>query len=365
VKGAGALFVPSTSCGYGTSCGYCNSSDFGNAEAGEYFMHDRLSHNGFMFPIFVVASILLLSTTAFGQEKRAKPPKFDSASFPGVFYDDLSAAVSSGRPRIDQLNSATGADVTTPSGQMTGEAGTGTASDSAGGSKGKWRSLVEPLQLEDEVKKMKLHYDSLVTTPGRFKSGDFKIARVDLAILATLMAVIHEYEGEVRFKKDAAIARDALASAAVTVAGGADNIFDVAMQRRNDLQDLVSGSGLNRTAPATPTDWSVVSTRSPLMEYLQQQMDETLLSGTADDASVAEALEEIKRSGAIVAVIAEVLNQEGMEGADDEDYRKLSDAMKSAALDLRGALERNDAAGARISVGEISKSCSTCHDVYR
>ncbi len=335
-------------------------------------MHNRLPRISCELPVSLLAGILILTTSASGQEKRAKPPKFDASSFPGVFYEDLSAVVAGGRPRIDQLHAATGAAATGIAGPAAslaaGPAGNGSpavAGDSASDSKAKWRSLAEPLQLEDEVKKMKLHYDSVVTTPGRFKSGDFKLARVDLAILATLMAVIHEYEGDVRFKKDAAIARDALASAAVAVAGGADNIFDVAMQRRNDLQDVVSGSGLNRAAPATPTDWSVISTRSPLMLYLQQQMDETLLSGTADDASVAEAIEEIKRSGAMVAVIAEVLNQEGMEGADDEDYRKLADAMKSAALELRGALERNDAAGARLAVGEVSKSCIACHDGYR
>jgi cytochrome c556 len=307
------------------------------------------------------------------QEKRARPPQFDAKSFPDVFFGDLSSVVGPDRPSLSTLRGSGGG----VSGGMNNNGlaglGSGTAgSDSAAGGTtpgagqgGKWQPLTEPIYLEDEVKRIKLHYDSVVTTPGRFKSGDFKIARVDLAVLATLMAVIHEYEGNVRFKQDAAVARDNLARSAITVAGGSDTVFNDAMQRKAELQDLISGAGLNRTAEAKPNDWSIITTRSPLMEYLQQLMDETLTSETNDAASVAAAIEDLKRSGAMVAVISEVLNQEGMEGADDGDYREFSNRMKQAALALQAALEQNDANAARLAVGEISKSCDACHEQYR
>lgn len=310
--------------------------------------------------------------TLAAQEKRARPPQFDAKSFPDVFFSDLSSVVGSNRPSLSTLR-GTGAGTAVEMNNGLAGPGSGTSGSGGGtggatpgaGQGGKWQPLTEAIYLEDEVKRLKLHYDSVVTTPGRFKSGDFKIARVDLAVLATLMAVIHEYEGNVRFKQDAAVARDNLARSAITVAGGSDTVFNDAMQRKTELQDLISGAGLNRAAEAKPNDWSIITTRSPLMEYLQQLMDETLTSETNDAASVAAAIEDLKRSGAMVAVISEVLNQEGMEGADDGDYREFSNRMKQAAMALQAALEQNDPNAARLAVGEISKSCDACHEQYR
>lgn len=307
----------------------------------------------------VVAGLLVLGPlTAIAQERRARPPKYSPGDFRGVF-DDVSTVIRGDRPRVDQLQGsgagkgASGTPAAAPSGSES------TSSDQ------KWASLTEPVNLEDEVKRLKLHYDELVTTPARFNGGGFQDARTDLALLATLFAVISEFEGDVRFKKDAAIARDLLARSAVQVTTGSSETFEVAKARKADLQDIVSGSGLNRTAPTEATDWSLVTTRSPVMEYLELLLDDPLESGTTDAASVSDSMDDLKRSAAMVAVMAEVLNQPGMEGADDDDYRAFSDRMKKAALDLRSALQREDADAARLAVGAISQSCSACHDVYR
>jgi hypothetical protein len=318
-----------------------------------------------MIMVLLVILVLLTGSTVTAQEKRAKPPQFDAKSFPDLFFGDLRSVISPDRPSIQVLRGS-GMEAGGLAGNVGPENGAGAASTPVkAGQGGKWQALTEPLYLEEEVKRIKLHYDSVVTTPGRFKSGDFKLARVDLAILATLMAVIHEYEGNVRFKQDAAAARDNLARSAITVAGGSDTVFNDAMQRKAELQDLISGSGLNRTAEAKPNDWSIITTRSPLMEYLQQLMDDTLQSETVDAGSVAAAIDDLKRSGAMVAVMAEVLNQPGMEGADDADYSEMSNRMKKGALALQAALEQNDPNAARLAVGEISKSCDACHEQYR
>jgi hypothetical protein len=60
----------------------------------------------------------------------------------------------------------------------------------------------------------------------------------------------------------------------------------------------------------------------------------------------------------MVAIVGKVLNQEGMDEADDADYQQLSDAMKQAALDLRLAVVNDDAEAARLAVGAIGQSCS-------
>ncbi len=308
----------------------------------------------------IIATLIAATGTTSGQEPRAKPPKFSKDQFRGIFFDDPSDALSGKRPKITDMKQQSAV----VAGGNTANSNTASSSG-AGSAKGKWLPLADAVNLEDEVKRIKLHYDELVTTPGRFKGGEFQAARTDLALLAMLFAVISEYEGEVRFKKDAALARDLMARSAVRVTTGSAETFDEAKARKADLQDLVSGTGLNRAAPTEATDWSVVTTRSPLMEYLEIVLDDPLQSGTNDADSVSDSMDDLKRTAGIVAVIAEVLNQEGMEGADDADYRAFAEEMKQAALQLRSALQQNDANAARLAVGELSQSCDKCHESYR
>ncbi len=325
----------------------------------------------------MLAIALASASSAVAQQRRARPPQYPEGAFRGVFFEDIGEALRGERPRVEALGPAGGAvanrggspanSATGPSGGATATAAGGSTATAAGGASGGggWSSLIEAVHLEDEVKRLKLEYDGLVTTPSRFRSGGFQDVRQTLSILATLMAVIADYEGRVRFQEDAAAARDLLARSAKNVTAGSDEAFDEAKQRKADLQDLVSGTGLNRAAPAEAIDWTLIGARSPLMNYLEQLLAEPLESETTDAATVEQSKEELDRAAALVAVVAEVLQQEGMEDADDPDYRQLSDAMRQAAQDVRAALADDDAEGARKAVGQIGQSCSACHEQYR
>ncbi len=43
---------------------------------------------------------------------------------------------------------------------------------------------------------MRLHYDSVVTTPGAFNGGGYQEARLDLTVMAMLFAVVHEHRAK-------------------------------------------------------------------------------------------------------------------------------------------------------------------------
>lgn len=224
-----------------------------------------------------------------------------------------------------------------------------------------WNSLADPVDLEDEIKRVKLEFDGLMTTPGRFKSGNYRDARSKMFVLATLMAVVADYEGDVRFKKDAAMVRDLLAGSATGLSGDS---FTEARQRQFDLQELVSGGGLNRTAPPREVDWTEIGSRIALMNYLEDLMSNTLRNGANDAASVEANSTELKRAAAMVAIVGEAIQQPGMDSADDPDYVAFAEAMKVAAVELRKAIAQNDPAAARLSVGAIGQSCSNCHEQY-
>lgn len=324
-----------------------------------------------------VAGILvsaIVAEPAQGQQRRARPPQYSADAFRGIFFEDVSQAVRGERPPISALSETAptgrhGDEETNGGDASNGVAGTEPTRQSPGSDAGssavRWSSLATAVQLEDEFKRLKLRYDAMLTTPGSFKSGGFREARSTLSIMAMLMAVIAEYEGTVRFQDDAAVARDLLARAAVNIASGTTEAFNEANQRKADLQDLVSGTGLGRSESAGPVDWSLVVARLPLMEYLEGLLGETLQQGTVDAAAVAESQEEVARAAAMVAVVAAVLKQEGMEDAEDEDYRQMATAMQQAAMLVRGAAEENDADAARRAVGTLGQSCNACHEQYR
>ena len=89
------------------------------------------------------------------------------------------------------------------------------AEESSGGG-AKWGNIVSPLSLEDEIKRIKLRYDSVITTPGAFNGGGYQDARLNLTVLATLFAVVSDHKEDVRWKSDAHTARDVMAEPLAT-----------------------------------------------------------------------------------------------------------------------------------------------------
>ncbi len=306
---------------------------------------------------WVLAAGLALPLLA--EEKRAKPPRFESGEFGNVFYSDLTSAVQPTRPSASQLQGAN-AQPLMAAAKPTG----GGASDEAAAGTG-WSALASPVSLEDEVKRLKLHFDGVVTTPGPFKSGGYQDARLDLSVLATLFAVIEEYEGDVRWKEEAGAARDLLARTAFNSKAGSVQVYNEAKLRKADLQDLVSGAGLASRESKESNDWSMIVDRAPLMEYLDWLQYEELSTNSNNKAAVTEHADSLRRYSEMVALMGTVLTQEGMDDADDEDYKQLSAAMTKAALDVRAALESGDADGVRAAVGAIGQSCDACHEQFR
>ena len=206
----------------------------------------------------------------------------------------------------------------------------GAAAAAAPTQQDRWSGLISPLSIEDEVKRVRLHFDSVVTKPGDFAGGGYQDARLDLTVLATLFAVIHEHGGEVRWKDQAAAARDLIARTAFNCKAGSTQVYNEAKLRKADLQDLVSGGGISaREAPAE-NDWSSIAGRSPLMEYIEQLID-VLEDAARNEASVNAGADVIKRNSELLAMVGEVLVQEGMDEADDGDYVKFSRSMTEAA----------------------------------
>lgn len=299
-----------------------------------------------------------VASLVVADERRAPPPKFNESQLRGIFFKNLDEAFRNGRPSLSKLREAGQQAVAA---KQSPSSGGGTASPS---SQDAWSGLVSPASIEDEVKRVRLHFDSVVSTPAAFNGGGYLEARLDLSILATLFAVINEHGGEVRWKADAPAARDLIARTAYNCKAGSTQVYNEAKLRKVDLQDLVSGSGLTaRDAPAE-NDWSSIADRSPLMEYLEQLIN-SLEDGVRDEGSFKTGTDSIKRNAELLAMVGEVLVQEGMDEADDGDYVGLSRAMTKSAVEVTQAVGRTDYDAARQSVSAIRQRCDACHEQYR
>ncbi|WP_143543896.1 cytochrome c [Rhodopirellula sp. MGV] len=302
------------------------------------------------------AFISLYSLVAMADDKRAPAPKFDTKSTQGIFFPSVSDAIQGDRPSLESLRQTKTTSVAVTPGA--------TASGDSSGGDGPWDKLITATSIEDEVKRMKLHYDSVVTTPGPFKSGGYEDARLDLMVLSSLFAITSEYKGDIRWKEESAAARDLLARTAFNCNAGTTQVFNEAKTRKDDLQDLISGGGLRGRKAEEGNDWSSIADRAPLMNYIETLNDQ-LREASASKELVDNEPGDVRRPAEVLAAMARILIQEGMDDADDEDYRKYSQAMMNAALEVKRGVEVKDYDMVSRGVGGIMQSCDDCHGEYR
>lgn len=307
----------------------------------------------------VSAGMIILCCPFFfagAEEKRAAAPKFSDDSTQGIFFDSVDDAIRGERPSLASLRKQKAA-VANVAAQTPAGGGT-----DAGG--GPWDKLISATSLEDEIKRVKLHYDSVVTQPGPFKSGGFEEARLDLMVMSSLFAIISEYGGDVRWKKDSAAARDLLGRTAFNCNAGTNQVFNEARARKDDLQDLLSGTGLRGGKAEDGNDWASIADRSPLMAYAET-LKESLREATNSADNVKADPNDVRRPAELLAALGRILTQEGMDDSDDEDYAALSAAMTKASLGVTRGLELDDYDAIGKAVGAVTQSCDACHGEYR
>jgi hypothetical protein len=205
-----------------------------------------------------------------------------------------------------------------------------------------WSILVSAETLESEVKALQMSVDQNITTPARFSSGGFEVARREFSELAVLFAVIGEFDGKVRWHDQAPLARDRFARAAANAKVSSPQAFQ-----------------------ARSTDWAHVADRRPLMERFAFRYDEGIQKWAANATEFSEHKAAITREAELLRMFATVLTRDGMEDAGDEDYDAYCRELVSATDDLLEATRVEDYAAARAAAGKIGQACSRCHEDYR
>ena len=102
--------------------------------------------------------------------------------------------------------------------------------------------MIDAETIETEVKRLSQELTKTVTAPAQFKGGGYKDCRRQFSMLAALFAVAAEYDGDVRWQDAAPTIRNVFAKAGHNCKVGTDQTFQEAVQRKQNLADLVAGN---------------------------------------------------------------------------------------------------------------------------
>jgi hypothetical protein len=308
--------------------------------------------------VTVLATAAWLQAGGAPPVRRAAPPAAWDEAIVATFPADAFAALEGPRPDFAALRAAEAA---TGDASATGRSGSGPF-DASGF---KWSALVSEETLTDEIKDMKAVAATAAARATEFKGGGYERARDAFSVVAVSFAVIAAYDQDIRWRRDAAVARDLFARAGFNCKAGTDQSFAESQARVADLEAMLDGG-----APAGKPDrdedfqWSQTASRSALMSRLETA-DGRLAAAVADKAEFAKQIETVAHDAEIVAVIGEVIQQRDFEGHDDETYRGYAAAMRDAGLAARDAARKKDHAAALAAVDAMKKACAACHGDYR
>ena len=180
-----------------------------------------------------------------------------------------------------------------------------------------------------------------------------------------MFGIAAEYDDTVRWQEVAAAARDAFARASSNAKANDANAFREAKTRRNDLSELIRGGTVEFGAPPAEFLWSDVAERRLLMKRLEVAHNERLRRLTGTQSELARNRATVIHEAEIIAALAEVIQRDGFEFHDDDDYLAFCRQLQQQARGVVEGVEADDFAKVGRHVGEISKTCSACHEGYK
>ncbi len=301
--------------------------------------------------------VVLAQTKAPKTVKRAQPGKLRS----DIFYADAFKEGLVGERPAD-LGKA-GAVAAAGPASSAPAAGSSAAAGPAGSG---WSALISPGTIEDGIKSLKQLVDKEVTTLSDFKGKGHKLARREYTMLAMLFGIASEYEGDVRWKKDSAAARDAFGRSAGNFKVATDAAFNEAKARKQELGELVGGSSpYGGKSGEAKTNWPQIAGRAPLMQYLETAWEPRLKPALSDKAAFTANADKVLRDAEMFAAIGEVLAKEGMADAEAAEYKDFSLKLRDGAKQIINAVKQKDFGEASKASAIIGKACTECHENYR
>jgi hypothetical protein len=287
------------------------------------------------------------ATVALGQE-RAAPPTWTDADLEPFFPDARKALVGE-RPTTTAVNNNDRLAV----------------GPHAAGNDFRWSEIIDAEALDTEVKRIASRLSAPLASPATFKSGGHNICRAEFGVLAVLFAVIDDYDGDVRWQRDAAALRDAFARASANCRVASDQSYAEATRRRDELTEVIRGGRLGAAEPPPLEKWSSLADRKLLMQRVERALQEGVNPRLANAREFAGAAVDVRQDAQVLGLLADLIHREDYEFWDDETFLEYSRNLGGAAAELSRAAADENYEAARAAAGRASQSCVACHEGYR
>jgi hypothetical protein len=279
--------------------------------------------------------------------ERAAPPTFTDADLEPFFPDAREALVGERPAASSSAIHALGDDESRAIGTF------------------EWSRVVEGDTLATEVKRIATNLAEPLASPAAFKSGGNKACRGEFAMLGVLFAVIEQYDGDVRWQREAAALREASSRVSESCRTASDQSYAAAVRLRDDLDEMIRGGRLANDAARPFEKWSQLSDRTLLMRRMEQAMQNGVNPRLADEKALAKSAVDVHHEAELLALLANVIDREEFDFWDDETFRGYSHDLGSAASELARAAADGNYEAARAAAGAITNACAACHDGYR
>jgi hypothetical protein len=314
--------------------------------------------------MFSVACTWVGWQAAFAQNKspaRALPPRWND-DIKSVFPEDAAKELKGARPNFASGAPAAG---TTNVATSSGSGGTPAAPAAAGSVA--WSKIIEPDYVLAEIKSYQNLVADDVKSLSGFKGGGYKNSRISYSMLGLMFAIIAEYDGDIRFKKDALAARELFGRVSMNLKVSTDQAFNESKARAEDLAALIRGDTIETPPNIDPkVKWQEkVANRPPLMTRLNTATEERLNKAMSDAAAFAKSSEMVIHEAQVIAAISAAIQREGYGSADDDTYLQYARDMQNSATAISNAVKAKDYDAASKAFSAIKQKCDECHGAYR
>jgi len=303
--------------------------------------------------LFAVSVALVQSGGAAWAKRRAAPPRSWPPDVLDAFFADATAALLGDPPSTVATRAAP-----PRKSRATGRVDART---------GSWSALISGETIEDEIKLLRIDLGRSLTNRDRFEAGAYQECRRDLGNLAVLLAVVARYDGPIRWKQAAALLWARFARAAHGSTEGTGAAYRAARARLGELDNLVRGEPVAAAAEGQPVlaPFADFVERPLLMQRMKRASRQRIAPYLASERDFRRSREKLAHEGAILALLAEIIQRPAMEYADDDGYAEPARQLRQAGLDMVAASEQNNYRAARRAAAKATRACSDCHDGYR
>ncbi|QDT38163.1 hypothetical protein [Stratiformator vulcanicus] len=227
-----------------------------------------------------------------------------------------------------------------------------------------WSDLITGDALSEEVTKIRNRFAGKVRSVADFNNGYLDIPYY-AAELGALAHVATMHSDPISWKDHAPAIRDLAAEmVAEQLRRGAKSQKQVA--EPFEKIDAVLRGNIAPDLPESSDEvqfWEVADFGGLMQRFDAAEKNLNLLGAGSD--ALNSNRDEVSRESQLLAVLAQVIVQEGYGYAEDSEFIGYSNLMTESAKTMRESAEAGDFEGFDLARSKLSQSCTDCHGVYR